>query len=72
MKGTRAAIQYGSGSVSGILSQDNVEVGDLVIKDQVRLALCSCSNSKLVLAILYSPMTIHVLFFFGFVLFLFF
>lgn len=33
--GEHCAIQYGSGAVSGFLSQDNVEVGDLVIKDQV-------------------------------------
>ncbi|KAE9446731.1 hypothetical protein C3L33_21381, partial [Rhododendron williamsianum] len=29
------AIHYGSGSVSGFLSQDNVEVGDLVVHNQV-------------------------------------
>ncbi|KAL6964575.1 AP4A phosphorylase [Sarracenia purpurea var. burkii] len=33
--GKSCVIQYGSGSVSGFLSQDNVEVGDLVVKDQV-------------------------------------
>ncbi|XXG67822.1 hypothetical protein AAC387_Pa06g1079 [Persea americana] len=33
--GKPAAIQYGSGSISGFLSQDNVQVGDLVVKDQV-------------------------------------
>ncbi|XP_021719732.1 aspartic proteinase A2-like [Chenopodium quinoa] len=32
--GESAAIQYGSGSVSGFFSEDNVEVGDLVVKDQ--------------------------------------
>ncbi|XP_058101255.1 phytepsin-like [Magnolia sinica] len=33
--GTSAEIQYGTGAISGFLSQDNVQVGDLVVKDQV-------------------------------------
>jgi phytepsin len=33
--GESCAIHYGSGSVSGFLSQDNVEVGDLVVQNQV-------------------------------------
>lgn len=33
--GKSCAIHYGSGSVSGFLSQDNVEVGDLVVHNQV-------------------------------------
>lgn len=32
--GTSAAISYGTGSISGYFSTDNVKVGDLVIKDQ--------------------------------------
>ncbi|OMO88966.1 Peptidase A1 [Corchorus olitorius] len=32
--GTSAAIQYGTGSISGFFSQDSVKVGDLVVKNQ--------------------------------------
>ncbi|KDO45248.1 hypothetical protein CISIN_1g010486mg [Citrus sinensis] len=33
--GKSCEINYGSGSISGFFSQDNVEVGDVVVKDQV-------------------------------------
>eukprot|EP00252_Welwitschia_mirabilis_P005908 TRINITY_DN164_c0_g1_i3.p1 TRINITY_DN164_c0_g1~~TRINITY_DN164_c0_g1_i3.p1 ORF type:complete len:511 (-),score=57.31 TRINITY_DN164_c0_g1_i3:684-2216(-) len=33
--GKSCSIRYGSGSISGYLSQDDVTVGDLVVKDQV-------------------------------------
>ncbi|KAF8392746.1 hypothetical protein HHK36_023095 [Tetracentron sinense] len=33
--GKSCKIPYGSGSISGFLSQDNAQVGDLVVKDQV-------------------------------------
>ncbi|GAV91757.1 Asp domain-containing protein/SapB_2 domain-containing protein/SapB_1 domain-containing protein [Cephalotus follicularis] len=33
--GKSCEINYGSGSISGFYSQDNVEIGDLVVKDQV-------------------------------------
>jgi hypothetical protein len=33
--GNSCEIHYGSGSISGFLSQDNVQVGGLVVKDQV-------------------------------------
>ncbi|KAG8385764.1 hypothetical protein BUALT_Bualt03G0079200 [Buddleja alternifolia] len=32
--GKPAAIQYGTGAISGFFSEDNVKVGDLVVKDQ--------------------------------------
>ncbi|KAJ4831927.1 AP4A phosphorylase [Turnera subulata] len=32
--GTSAAIHYGTGSISGLFSNDNVKVGDLVVKNQ--------------------------------------
>ncbi|GKV38773.1 hypothetical protein SLEP1_g46647 [Rubroshorea leprosula] len=32
--GKPAEIQYGTGAISGFFSQDNVQVGDLVVKDQ--------------------------------------
>ena len=34
-EGTSAAIQYGSGAISGFFSYDDVKVGDLVVKSQV-------------------------------------
>lgn len=37
--GKSAEIQYGTGSISGFFSYDNVNVGDLLVKDQV--TLCS-------------------------------
>lgn len=36
--GEPAAIQYGTGSISGFFSYDSVTVGDLVVKDQVNLS----------------------------------
>ncbi|KAH9616342.1 hypothetical protein KSS87_016601 [Heliosperma pusillum] len=33
-KGKRAAIQYGTGAISGFFSEDNVEVGDLIVQNQ--------------------------------------
>lgn len=32
--GTSAAIQYGTGSIAGFFSQDNVKVGDIVVRNQ--------------------------------------
>ena len=40
--GTSAAIQYGTGAISGFFSYDNVRVGDLVVKKQVMLANTFC------------------------------
>ncbi|KAF1890797.1 hypothetical protein Lal_00043094 [Lupinus albus] len=33
--GTSAAIQYGSGAISGFFSNDNVKVGDVLVKNQI-------------------------------------
>ncbi|KAJ7977804.1 Aspartic proteinase [Quillaja saponaria] len=33
--GKKCEINYGSGSISGFFGQDNVEVGDVIVKDQV-------------------------------------
>ncbi|KAL1828224.1 hypothetical protein DCAR_0207419 [Daucus carota subsp. sativus] len=49
--GEDAAIVYGSGSVSGFLSQDNVEIGDLVIKDQVFIEVTKEGSLTFVLAV---------------------
>jgi uncharacterized membrane protein YkgB len=39
--GKSAEIQYGSGSISGFFSIDAVEVGNLVVKDQVMMCLAT-------------------------------
>lgn len=33
--GKPASIQYGSGAISGFFSNDNIQVGDIVVKNQV-------------------------------------
>lgn len=38
--GTAAAIQYGTGAISGFFSYDSVKVGDIVVKNQVMLIIC--------------------------------
>lgn len=35
--GQSGAIEYGSGSISGFFSKDNVKIGHLIIKDQVNI-----------------------------------
>lgn len=45
--GKPCSIHYGSGSISGYFSQDNVGVGDVVVKDQVSFFLyCLCFLKK--------------------------
>lgn len=39
--GESCSIRYGTGSISGHFSQDNVQVGDLVVKDQVNSCLAT-------------------------------
>lgn len=39
--GVPCKIPYGSGSISGFFSLDNVKVGDTVVEDQVRFILIS-------------------------------
>ncbi|KAJ0076010.1 hypothetical protein Patl1_35120 [Pistacia atlantica] len=34
LQGTTAAIQYGTGAIFGFFSQDNVQVGYLIVKNQ--------------------------------------
>lgn len=42
--GKTVAIRYGTGEISGYLSQDHVAVGDLVVKDQVGNILTEVVN----------------------------
>ncbi|KAK6159742.1 hypothetical protein DH2020_003123 [Rehmannia glutinosa] len=44
------SIHYGSGSISGYFSQDNVEVGDVVVKDQVFIEATKEGSLTFVLA----------------------
>ncbi|KAK9293230.1 hypothetical protein L1049_021220 [Liquidambar formosana] len=48
--GKSAEIQYGSGSISGFFSQDNVEVGNLVVKNQVFIEATREGSLSFVLA----------------------
>ncbi|GAU35494.1 hypothetical protein TSUD_384490 [Trifolium subterraneum] len=46
--GTSAAIQYGTGSISGFFSYDNTKVGDIVVKDQEFIEATSDPGSTFV------------------------
>lgn len=35
LSGDKCKISYGFGSIVGFFSQDNIQVGDLIVKDQV-------------------------------------
>lgn len=48
--GKSCSITYGSGAISGFLSQDNVGVGDLVVKDQVFIETTSERSPTFILA----------------------
>lgn len=48
--GKTCDINYGSGSVAGFLSQDNVEVGNLIVKDQVFIEATREGSLSFVLA----------------------
>ncbi|OWM62872.1 hypothetical protein CDL15_Pgr020166 [Punica granatum] len=48
--GTTVEITYGSGSISGFLSKDNVEVGDLTVQHQVFIEATQESSLTFVLA----------------------
>ncbi|KAA8536687.1 hypothetical protein F0562_029165 [Nyssa sinensis] len=48
--GKSCEIHYGSGSISGFFSQDNVEVGDLVVKDQAFIETTREGSLSFVLA----------------------
>jgi hypothetical protein len=45
--GTSCKIAYGSGAISGFFSQDNVKLGDVVVKDVVSASLSMCLCIKL-------------------------
>lgn len=40
--GTSCKIPYGSGSIYGFLSRDNVGVGGITVEEQVQASLLSC------------------------------
>ncbi len=46
LAGTSFAIQYGTGSMTGFLSQDNTAIGDLTVKNQVGLQF-ACQAPKI-------------------------
>ncbi|XP_023544281.1 aspartic proteinase-like [Cucurbita pepo subsp. pepo] len=48
--GTSAAIQYGTGAISGFFSYDNVQVGDVVVRDQQFIETTSMSSMTFIAA----------------------
>ncbi|KAJ8439258.1 hypothetical protein Cgig2_030193 [Carnegiea gigantea] len=49
-QGKRCEIKYGTGSIAGFFSKDNVQVGDLTVKDQVFVEATKVGSLSLLLA----------------------
>ena len=47
--GSFAEIRYGSGAISGFFSQDHVQVGDLITKNQVSFSFETFFNSDAII-----------------------
>jgi len=58
--GTPCTIPYGEGSIYGFFSQDNVQVGDVIIKDQVSVLTSVCFQSDYAVLVLLIFVTSHI------------
>ena len=50
--GTPCSIPYGQGSIYGFFSQDNVQIGDVIIKDQVSVLISVSFHSDYAVLVL--------------------